>query len=165
MKIVLAVAALLFVLVVAPTEAQSEIQPQPSQTDLPKPAEMSAPEVHFEHSNRRFWILAAIQVGATVADAETTQWALRSHPDAREINPLFGARPDRARMYGIAFSITALQILMQHHVKTVSERTGKMPNAWIVGASVNTGFHTFLAIHNARLAGASICPANGSGCR
>ncbi len=109
--------------------------------------------------------MAAVQIAATVADGETTQWALRSHPDAREINPLFGSRPDRAKMYGIAFSITALQILLQHHAKTISDRTGKFPNGWLLGASVNTGFHTFLAIHNARLAGESVCPANGTGCR
>jgi hypothetical protein len=165
MKIVVAVAVLLFLLAVAPAKAQSEIQPQPSQPDLAKLPETSAPEVHFDHSNRRFWLMAAVQIGATIADGETTQWALRSHPDAREINPLFGARPDRAKMYGIAFSITALQILLQHHAKTISEQTGRFRNGWLVGASVNTGFHTFLAIHNARLAGEPVCPANGSGCR
>lgn len=164
MKIVVAVAVLLL-LAVAPTKAQSEIQPQPSQPDPPKSPEQSAPEVHFDHSNRRFWIMAAVEVAATVADGETTQWALRSHPDAREINPLFGSRPDRAKMYGIALSITALQILLQHHAKTISDRTGKFRNGWLLGASVNTGFHTFLSIHNARLAGESVCPANGAGCR
>jgi hypothetical protein len=165
MKIVVVVAVLLFLLAGAPTKAQSETQPQTSQTDLARSPETSAPEVHFDHSNRRFWLMAAVQIGATIADGETTQWALRTHPDAREINPLFGARPDRAKMYGIAFSITALQILLQHHAKTISDRTGKFPNGWLIGASVNTGFHTFLAIHNARLAGESVCPANGSGCR
>ena len=68
-------------------------------------------------------------------------------------------------MYGIAMSITAVQILMQHHVKTLSERNGNFRNAWIVGAAVNTGFHTFLAVHNARIATSYTCPANGSGCR
>ncbi len=165
MKIVVVAAALLFLLAVAPTKAQSEIQPQPSQPDLAKLPETSVPGVHFDHSNRRFWLMAGVQIAATVADGETTQWALRSHPDAREINPLFGSRPGRAKMYGIAFSITALQILLQHHAKTISDQTGKFPNGWLVGASVNTGFHTFLAIHNARLAGESVCPANGSGCR
>jgi len=165
MKLVLAIVVLLFLLAVAPTKAQSEILPQPSQPDLAKLPEAPAPEVHFDRSNRRFWLMAAVEVAATVADGETTQWALRTHPDAREINPLFGSRPDRAKMYGIAFSITALQILLQHHAKTISEGTGKFQNGWLVGASVNTGFHTFLAIHNARLAGESVCPANGSGCR
>lgn len=165
MKIVLALATLIFLVAVAAAKAQSEIQPQPDQSNLAKSPEPSAPKVQVDHSNRRFWILAAIQIGATVADGETTQWALRRHPDAREINPLFGPRPDRAKMYGIALSITALQILLQHHAKSISERTGRLPSAWIVGASVNTGLHTFLAVHNARLADRSICPANGSGCR
>jgi hypothetical protein len=165
MKIVVAAAVLLFLLAGASTKAQSGIQPQPFQPDLAKLPEPSAPAVHFDRSNRRFWLMAAVQVAATVADGETTQWALRSHPDAREINPLFGSRPDRAKMYGIAFSITALQILLQHHAKIISEQTGKFRNGWLVGASVNTGFHTFLSIHNARLAEESVCPANGSGCR
>ncbi len=68
-------------------------------------------------------------------------------------------------MYGIAMSITAAQILMQHHAKTISERNGRLRNGWIVGAAVNTGFHTFLAVHNARIATSYTCPANGSGCR
>ena len=165
MKLVVAVAVSLFLLVVASTNAQSEIQPQPSQPELAKLPEQSAPEVRFDRSNRRFWLMAAVQVAATVADGETTQWALRSHPDAREINPPLGSRPNRPKMYGIAFSITALQILLQHHAKAISDQTGKFPNGWLIGASVNTGFHTFLSIHNARLAGESVCPANGSGCR
>jgi hypothetical protein len=154
-KIHLAVAALLFLPAVAPAKAQSEIQPQP-QPDLATSPEPPAPEQHFERAGRRFWILAASQVGATVADGETTPWALRRHRDARENNPLFGARPDRAKMNGIAFFLTAVQLLMQHHAKAVSERTGKLRSAWIAGASTNTAIHTFLAVHNARLAGESI---------
>jgi hypothetical protein len=45
---------------------------------------------------------------------------------------------------------------MRHHAKAVSERTGKLRSARIAGASMNTALHTFLAVHNARLAGESI---------
>jgi hypothetical protein len=70
-KILLAAAALLFLPAVAPAKAKSEIQPQP-QPDLATSPEPSAPEQHLERAGRRFWILAAIQVGATVADGKAT---------------------------------------------------------------------------------------------
>jgi hypothetical protein len=164
MKNVFAVVALMLFLSVAPAKAQTESPPQtePNLQETPEPEARVAP---FRHPDRRFLIFAAIQIAATVADAETTQWALHSNPQAGEMNPLFGRHPDRPRMYGIALSITAVQILMQHHLKTISERTGKYQNAWMIGASVNTGFHTFLAVHNARIATSPVCPGNGSGCR
>ncbi len=164
MKNVFVVAGFLLFLSVAPAKAQTEIQSQ-AQANIQESSESETVRAPYRRPDHRFLFFAAAQIVATVADAETTQWALRSHPQAGEMNPLFGRHPDRARMYGIAFSITAVQILMQHHVKTVAERTGKFRNAWMVGASVNTGFHTFLAVHNARIATSYICPGNGSGCR
>jgi hypothetical protein len=164
MKKVFAVAAFLLFLPVAPAKAQTEIQP-PTQANIQEQSQPKVIRATSGHPDRRFWFLAAVQIAVTVADAETTQWALRSHPGTHELNPLFGPHPDRPRMYGIAMSITAVQILMQRHVKTLSERNGRLRNGWIVGAAVNTGFHTFLAVHNARIATSYTCPANGSGCR
>lgn len=164
MKNAFALVAFLLILPVAPAKAQTEIHP-PTQANIQEQSQPELIRATSGHPDRRFWFLAAVQIAATVADAETTQWALRSHPGAHELNPLFGPHPDRPRMYGIAMSITAAQILMQHHAKTISERNGRLRNGWIVGAAVNTGFHTFLAVHNARIATSYTCPANGSGCR
>lgn len=164
MKSVIAVVAFVLFLSVAPAKAQTET-PLQTQPNLQKSSEPEARVSPFRHPDRRFLIFAAIQIAATVADAETTQWALHNNPQAGEMNPLFGRHPDRPRMYAVALSLTAVQILMQHHLKTISEQTGKYQNLWMVGASVNTGFHTFLAVHNAHIATSPVCPANGSGCR
>ena len=120
---------------------------------------------HRRIADKKFWTFAALQIAATAADFETTQWVLRTNPNAREINPLFGDRPGRLKMYGIGMPFTAFQILLQYHAKGVSDETGKAGKAWIVGAALDTGLHTFLAVHNARLAGQSVCPAEGAGCR
>lgn len=136
-----------------------------TQTDSPKPAETQPVKPHLKVADKKFWIFAGLQIGATAADFETTQWALRSDPQAREVNPLFGQRPSRLKMYGIGMPLTVFQIALQHHAKGIADRTGKARAAWIVGASINTGLHTALAVHNAGLVSASVCPAQGTGCR
>jgi hypothetical protein len=115
MKNVFAVVVVLVFLAVAPAKAQSEIQPEHrNQPQLAPKSDLletpDAPKIKLRsvHPDHRFLIFAAVQVAATIADAETTQWALHSNPQAGEMNPLFGRHPDRARMYGVAFSITAV---------------------------------------------------------
>lgn len=108
---------------------------------------------HFKIAVKKFFALAALQFGATIADFETTQWAERKAPYGAEQNPLFGSHPSRGRMYSIGFSITSLQVFMQYRSKRFCERRGKLKHAWMVGALLDTGMHTFLAVHNARIAG------------
>jgi len=160
MKCKLTMLAVFLCLAVVQARAQTD-----AQADPPKSANERVVKPHLKIAGKKFWIFAALQIGATAADFETTQWALRSNPNAREINPLFGERPSRLKMYGIGMSFTAFQILLEHHVKSVSDRTGNARGAWIVGASIDTGLHTFLAVHNAGLVGQSVCPAQGAGCR
>ena len=77
--------AFLLFLSVAPAKAQTEIPP-PDPTQSPRTHR--SPKLRSRlsgHPDRRFWFLAAIQIAATVADAETTQWALHSHPAGRRI--------------------------------------------------------------------------------
>lgn len=152
--------ALLLFLAALPARAQTQ-----TETDSPKSAQTQVPKPHRKIADKKFWIFAGLQIGATVADFETTQWALRSDPSAREINPLFGERPSRLRMYGIGMPLTAFQIVLQHHAKDIADETGKARAAWIVGAALNSGLHTVLAVHNAGLVTQSVCPANGAGCR
>jgi hypothetical protein len=160
MKRTFAVFALLLCLAAVPAHAQTQ-----TETDSPKSTGTQVTKPHLKIASKKFWIFAGLQIGATIADFETTQWALRSNPQAREINPLFGQRPSRLKMYGIGMPITVFQIALQHHAKGIADRTGKARGAWIVGASINTGLHTFLAVHNAGLVGQSVCPAQGTGCR
>lgn len=156
---------LLLILINIPTTAQVRAQQGPSVSDLPDKPETRAatlPEIraesaggkpHFKVADKKFWILAGLQVGATVADFETTQWAQRVRPDGGELNPLYGRHPGRARMYSIGMSLDAVQILMQYRSKAKPQEAGKLKRAWIVGALLNTGVHTFLAVHNGQIAG------------
>jgi len=154
-----AVAMFLF-LAAVPLHAQTQ-----ADNSSAKSPDVEAAKPHRKIADKKFWILAGLQIGATVADFETTQWALRSDPGAREVNPLFGQRPSRLKMYGIGMPMTVFQIALQHHAKGLADQTGKARAAWIFGAALNTGLHTALAIHNAGLVKQSVCPANGAGCR
>ena len=152
-------------LIAAPATAQLRVQQGSSVSDLPDKPESQAvvlPEIlgqnpagkpHFRVADKKFWFLAALEVGATVADFETTQWAQRVRPDGGEVNPLYGRHPGRARMYSIGMSLDAVQILMQYRSKKKARESGKVGKAWIVGALLNTGVHTFLAVHNGQIAG------------
>ncbi|HXQ25383.1 MAG TPA: hypothetical protein VN822_03140 [Candidatus Acidoferrales bacterium] len=160
MKKNLAAAILLLCFAITPANAQS----QPD-SDTPKSPDAPVLKSHSKIPNKKFWIFAGLQIGTTIADIETTQLALSSNPQSHELNPLFGSHPGRPRMYSIGMALTGIQLLLQHHVKARSERTGRAKGLWIVGASVNTSLHTFLAVHNARIAGESVCPAQGAGCR
>ncbi len=147
-------------LIVAPSFAQTA-----AQQDSHSATETQATKTHFKIADRKFWTLAALQAGATVADFETTQWAKRAAPSGAELNPLFGSHPGRPRMYSIGISLTTLQIFLQHRSKGLGKRTGKMKKAWIVGALVNTGLHTFLAVHNAEIASQGFCTQSTPNCR
>ena len=160
------VAVSLFLLsITLSAKAQNPVPRSPSVSELPDKPESKTPpvtEASFENhvskrpfkvAHKKFWVLAGLQVGATLADFETTQWAQRVRPDGGELNPLYGRHPARLRMYSIGMSLTALQIFAQYKSRARSHETGKLKNAWIVGAMVNTGVHTFLAVHNGQIAG------------
>ncbi|HKS80526.1 MAG TPA: hypothetical protein VJR23_03395 [Candidatus Acidoferrales bacterium] len=127
-------------------QAPSDIKHAPPLIDPPQAKR------HFKIADKKFFAIAALQFGATIADFETTQWAQRKAPYGAEKNPLFGTHPSRERMYGIGFSITSIQVFMQYRSKRFGERRGRLKNAWIVGALLDTGVHTVLAAHNARIA-------------
>jgi hypothetical protein len=134
-----------------------ELPDQPQNKNLNPPTLFPAPpERHFRVPakvvDKKFIAFAALQLAATVADFETTQWAQRNAPNGAEQNPLFGSHPSRPRMYSIGLSLTAFQVYMQYRSKRYGERTGKIKNAWIVGALFDTGLHTYLAVHNGQIA-------------
>jgi len=164
MKRGLAILALFVSFAAAPLFAQTQAEDAAPSVAPADSAVPPLPKPRLKIADKRFWILAGIQIGATVADFETTQWALRSDPSAREVNPLFGQRPGRAKMYAIGMPLTLFQIALQYHVKGTAAQTGKGRAAWIVGASINTGLHTALAVHNASLVHGPVCPAQGAGC-
>jgi hypothetical protein len=135
----------------------AELPEQPQNKNMNPPTLFPVPPArHFRVPARvvdkKFIAFAALQLAATVADFETTQWAQRNAPNGAEQNPLFGSHPSRARMYSIGLSLTTFQVYMQYRSKRYGERTGKIKNAWIVGALFDTGLHTYLAVHNGQIA-------------
>lgn len=109
--------------------------------------------LHVLHlRDKRFWIMAAVQTAAMVADVETTERGLRQNQFA-EGNPLFGgSRPGRAKLYSILGSVEIGELWAEHHLKARSDANlaeGRWK--WWSIAGADTGFHATAAIHNAIL--------------
>jgi len=62
----------------------------------------------------KFGILAALALGSTVADVESTLHCLQP---CREVNPLYGAHPTRARLYGTNAPFLVGEIMMSRLVR------------------------------------------------
>jgi hypothetical protein len=94
--------------------------------------------------DKKFIALAVLQIGASIADFESTIHA--EQPGSHELNSLYGANPGRPRIYGIGMSFTGAQILGERFLKRHGhERLS------IISAVANTAIHTFGAVHNTRL--------------
>lgn len=98
---------------------------------------------------RRFWLLQALSVSAAIADAESTVAALRSNTRATELNPIFGRRAGRARIYAIQIPFNAAMVGLAYKQKKAH------PNERFQSKIVpiaRIGMHTALAINNSRIA-------------
>lgn len=67
-------------------------------------------------ADHAYWISTAASVLAMVADVENTKYALRD-PRLQERDPLLGAHPSRARMYGIMVPITGGMAAFSYYYK------------------------------------------------
>ncbi|MGO9210192.1 MAG: hypothetical protein ACLPXM_02580 [Terriglobales bacterium] len=81
--------------------------PEPIVSSAPQPLVSSsrntlriAPPVAGEQriADRQYWTLVAFTAGSAIVDGETTIRGLQT-PGRREMNPLLGSHPDRARFY------------------------------------------------------------------
>ena len=88
-----------------------------------------------------YLLMLATATASTIADCESTS-ALLSDPHNHEINPLFGLRPSRARIYGISLPILAIDAWSSAWAK----RRGK--RWWPVTLSVAIAVHGGAALHN-----------------
>jgi hypothetical protein len=102
--------------------------------------------------DKRFWIMAAVQTAAMVADVETTERGVHQNQFA-EGNPLFGGgRPGRAKLYSVLGSVEVGELWAEHHLKARSDADPAEGRwKWWSIAGANTGFHATAAIHNAIL--------------
>lgn len=108
--------------------------------------------LHLHLRDKRFWIMAAVQTAAMVADVETTERGVRQNQFA-EGNPLFGGgRPGRAKLYSILGSAEMGELWAEHHLKARSDADPAEGRwKWWSIAGADTGFHATAAIHNAIL--------------
>ena len=102
--------------------------------------------------DKRFWIMAAVQTAAMVADVETSERGIQRGQFA-EGNPLFGGgRPGRAKLYSILGSVEIGELWAEHHLKARSDADPAEGSwKWWSIADADTGFHATAAIHNAIL--------------
>jgi len=93
-------------------------------------------------ADRNFFLTALFQVGATIGDIESTQYGL-SH-GARELNPLYGSHPSRAKQYAITMPITAAVLGWSYRLK----RSAPHSKYWLIPPLVVGSMHAIAAGHN-----------------
>jgi len=90
-------------------------------TPPPLSLEPSPPRERKRVADRSFLLAALFHVGATIGDIESTQYGL-SH-GARELNPIYGSHPSRAKQYGITMPVTAGVLGLTFDVPPQRERS------------------------------------------
>lgn len=93
--------------------------------------------------DRKFGILAALAIGSTVADLEAT---LHCPQPCREVNPLYGAHPTRARLYGTNAPFIVGGIMMSRLVRKRSPER----RSWMVPSLSLTAGHMLGVASNLR---------------
>jgi hypothetical protein len=94
--------------------------------------------------DRQFILLNALSTVALVADVEATIHAVGGETKANEVNPVFGAHPTRARLYGITLPLNALSFYLSYHAK----KTMPKRRIWEIGPGLSIAVHTGAAINN-----------------
>lgn len=106
MKRLLAIAAAILVGgLPAPLLAQ---QPHPEASGIQQTRRAHV-RIRDAAKGRRFWLTVAGIFASSIFDAETTARCITHHPQCQELNPIFGPRPSRKRLYGIKFGLNALE--------------------------------------------------------
>lgn len=128
---------------IAATLNDGDSTPIPRVSNLESPVPESRDESHRRTVDRNFILLHTFSAVAMVADLETTVYRV-SGQHASEMNPLFGAYPSRARLYGIAVPLNILFLYVSYHSKK-SEPNGKL---WALSPALFIGVHTGAALNN-----------------
>jgi hypothetical protein len=127
----------------APEPIVSTPQPQFSSS---RSALRNVPPVAGERraADRQFWTLVAFTAGSAVFDGETTIRGLQT-PGRRELNPLLGSHPNRARFYATAGATDAALAYLAYRLKRSGhDKLWKLP---LLGSST---VHLGGAINNLR---------------
>jgi hypothetical protein len=94
--------------------------------------------------SRPFLLLSGAAVGAAVLDIESTAHCLANDPSCRDINPLFGNHPSRARLYGISMGVLGAQIFSSYSLR----RAHPHSKLWMAPLVVGIGVHSVAASLN-----------------
>lgn len=129
----------------SPVQPSSDVTHEITETHLVSPTleEKSTPRTG-RTLDRNFILFHAFSAVALVADLETTLRGVQGQANRTELNPLFGAHPTRARLYGIAVPLNVLSLYVSYHYKKV-EPGGKL---WKLGPGISIAVHTAAAINN-----------------
>lgn len=112
------------------------------------------------YKSKQFWVTTALAVAAAVADAETTQSALKRCPTCVESNALIGSkRPGRGRLYLIG----GITLGIERGLVIALWKRQPQADAVMYGATaMRVAYHGTAAYNNAQIP--RKCPANGAGC-
>ena len=94
--------------------------------------------------DRQFIVLHSLSTAALVADLETTVRSVAGQPKTNEVNPLFGAHPTRARLYGLGLPLNAVSFYLSYHYK----KSEPSRRGWKVGPGLCIAVHTAAAVNN-----------------
>jgi hypothetical protein len=106
------------------------------------PAKETKPRVF----DRKFFVLAGIATAATVLDVATTSHCMSTYVACQEGNPLLGAHPSQAKLYGVSFSILGSQLLASAWLRRKAP-TGKL---WMAPPIITAAGHGLAAVLNLR---------------
>jgi hypothetical protein len=134
-------------------EAPSAFHPS-SADEMPEVRETRfvSPTLSVEQNTRssartldgEFTWLHTLSAMALVADLETTARGLEGQAKGSELDPVFGAHPTRARLYGIAVPLNVLSFYLSYHYKKIEP--GR--SIWKVAPGLSIAVHTGAAINN-----------------
>ena len=89
--------------------------------------------------DKKWWVLTAATASVAVLDVELTQHYLHTQPWHRELNPIFGPRPSRARMYGTVAAENFLAAYLAYRLKKSQHR--RLRRLWWLPQTISIGGH------------------------
>ena len=114
----------------------------------PQPAVSFAPvkETKPKIFDRKFFLLAGIATAATVLDVATTSHCMSTYADCQEGNPLLGAHPSQAKLYGVSFSLLGGQLL----ASALLRRKAPEGKLWMAPPIITAAGHGLATVLNLR---------------
>jgi len=89
--------------------------------------------------DKNFWLLTAATASVAVLDVELTQHYLHTAPWHRELNPIFGPRPSRARMYATVAAENLGVAYLSYRLKKSQHR--RLRRLWWLPQTISISAH------------------------